>query len=283
MKNSPSQIISASRRTDIPAFHGDWFHQQITQGFVDVPNPFSNKSYRISLKPDDIGAIVFWSKNYKPFIPTLNKIGSLYKHRFLFHFTINGFHDRAKQMFEPNTPDFQTAIQNAMYLSEHYGKETVLWRFDPIILSTITPAEERIVTFEKLTEKLEGIVTRCHVSFVDLYGKVQRRFNILERHNEIRFYRPQFFEQVDIARQINAIAENHGISVFSCCENNIAEAAGISKGHCIDIDLLQQLYPEIRFTRQLKPTRNECACFASRDIGTYNTCQHHCLYCYANN
>ncbi len=283
MKNSSGQIISASRRTDIPAFHGDWFHQQIVRGFVDVPNPFSNKTYRISLKPDDISAIVFWSKDYKAFIPTLNKIGSLYEHRFLFHFTINGFHDRAKQLFEPNTPDVQATIQTAVFLSQNYGKETVQWRFDPIILSSITPAEERIAAFATLAAKLEGVVTRCHVSFVDLYGKVQRRFNKLERSDDIRFYQPQFFEQVDIARQINAIAENHGIRVFTCCENSLAEAASIIKGHCIDTELLQQLYPEIQFTGQLKPTRKECGCYASHDIGTYNTCQHHCLYCYANN
>ncbi|MBN2601283.1 MAG: DUF1848 domain-containing protein, partial [Candidatus Marinimicrobia bacterium] len=276
------QIISASRRTDIPSFYGDWFYQQIIRGFVDVPSPFSNKISRISLKPDEVDAIVFWSKEYKPFIPILKKIESLYEHHFLFHFTINGFQGDAKQLFEPNTPDFQSVFRTATFLSEHYGKESVLWRFDPIILSSITPADERIKTFAFLAGKLEGIVARCYVSFVDLYGKVQRRFKKHEQNNAVHFYRPQLSEQVEISRQINTIASNHGIRVFCCCENNIADFSGISRGHCIDTELLQRLYPETRFRHHLKPTRKECGCYASRDIGTYNTCQHHCLYCYAN-
>ena len=100
MKISPGQIISASRRTDIPAFYGDWFYKQIQQGFVDVPNPFSNRTYRVSLEPEKVSAIVFWSKHYNPFIPILKKIETIYKRRFLFHLTINGFQNRAKQLFE---------------------------------------------------------------------------------------------------------------------------------------------------------------------------------------
>jgi len=283
MSDNHGQILSASRRTDIPAFHGDWFYQQLVRGFVDVPNPFSNKTYRISLKPDDVDAFVFWSKDYKPFIPILKKIESLYKHHFLFHFTINGFQNDAKQLFEPNTPDFQTSLRIATYLSEHYGKESVLWRFDPIILSSITPADEQIDVFATLARELDGIVTRCYISFVDLYGKVKHRFEKLELNNEVRFHQPLLSEQVEISRQINKVASNHGIRVFTCCENAIAEVSGISRGHCIDTELLQRLYPETKFTNQLKPTRKECGCYASYDIGTYNTCQHHCLYCYANN
>jgi len=247
-----------------------------------VPNPFSNRTYRVSLEPEEVNAIVFWSKDYNPFISILKKIEPIYKHRFLFHLTINGFQNRAKQLFEPNTPDFQTAIQSAIYLAEHYSKESVLWRFDPIILSTITPNSERIKAFEYLAGKLEGVVTRCYISFVDLYGKVRRRFEKLEQATDIRFYRPQFSEQVEIVRQLNKIASNHEIRLFTCCENSIAEAAGISKGHCIDSELLKHLYPEIQFTNQFKPTRKECGCYASRDIGRYDSCRHHCLYCYAN-
>jgi hypothetical protein len=33
-------IISASRRTDIPAFHGDWFMTRIREGFFPRGNPF---------------------------------------------------------------------------------------------------------------------------------------------------------------------------------------------------------------------------------------------------
>lgn len=277
----PAQIISASRREDIPAFQGDWLLRQIHTGYADVPNPFSKKTYRVSLKSDDVGAIVFWSKNYSPFFPTLEKINSLYDHRFLFHFTINGFQGRAKELFEPHIPDWQTAVQCAAILSSRYGQATVLWRFDPIIFSSVTPAAERLAAFAALAGNLEGVVRRCYISFVDLYGKVRRRFARVTAEHQIAFQTPHFEEQVDFANRLKQIAARHDIGLFTCCENDIADAVGISRGHCIDVNLLQRLYPEIDFTTAIRPTRRECGCYSSRDIGTYNRCRHRCLYCYA--
>lgn len=281
MPSRPAQIVSASRRCDIPALQSDWLLQQIHTGYVDVPNPFSKKTYRVSLHPDEVGAFVFWSKNFAPFLPTLAKINTLYENRFLFHFTINGLQGRAKELIEPRIPDWQTAVQTAAMLSSTYGPATVLWRFDPIIFSSITPKEERLAAFTALADKLDGVVSRCYISFVDLYGKVRRRFVRMTAENQIIFQTPRFEEQVDFARRLKQIAARHAISLFTCCENDIADTAGITRGHCVDANLLQQLYPEIDFTTAIGPTRRECGCYFSRDIGTYNRCRHRCLYCYA--
>ncbi|MCG2715202.1 MAG: DUF1848 domain-containing protein [Candidatus Marinimicrobia bacterium] len=279
---SPPIIISASRRTDIPAFYCDWFYQRVQQGFVDVTNPFSKNTYRVSLKPDDVSAIVFWSKDYRPFLSILKKNEPVYKNHFLFHFTITGYQERAKLLFEPNAPDFPDAIQTAKYLSDRYGMETVLWRFDPVIFSGISSYEERLNTFRRLAEELEGIVSRCYISFVDLYGKVQRRFDRLSKVHSVNFIKPTIGEQVEFARELAVIANDYGIEIYTCCEDDVARASGVSKGHCIDAELLQRLYPDRQFTDEIKPTRRGCGCFASKDIGSYNTCWHHCLYCYAN-
>lgn len=277
----PAQIVSASRREDIPASQGDWLLRQIHAGYVDVPNPFSKKTCRVSLQPADVGAIVFWSKNYSPFFPTLEKINSLYDHRFLFHFTINGFQGPAKELFEPNIPNWQIAVQAAAMLSSTYGPETVLWRFDPIIFSSITPTAERLTAFATLAANLDGVVRRCYISFVDLYGKVRRRFARVTEEHQIAFPIPRFEDQVNFVRRLKQIASQHSIRLFTCCENDIADAGGITRGHCVDARLLQRLYPDIAFTTEIRPTRRECGCYFSRDIGTYNRCRHRCLYCYA--
>ncbi len=282
MPTSPPIIISASRRTDIPAFFGDWFYQRVQQGFVDVPNPFSKNTYRVSLKAEDVSAIVFWSKDYRPFLPIIEKIEVVYRNRFLFHFTINAYWEQSKLLFEPNAPDFPDAIQNAKCLSDRYGAETVLWRFDPVIFSGISSCEERLNAFRQLVEALEGVVSRCYISFVDLYGKVQRRFEHLSKVHSVNFIKPTIGEQIEFAGELAVIARNHGIEIYTCCENDVARAPGVSKGHCIDAELLQRLYPDRQFTDEIKPTRKGCGCYASRDIGTYNSCRHHCLYCYAN-
>ncbi len=249
---------------------------------MDVPNPFSKNTYRVSLKPEDVSAIVFWSKDYCPFLPILEKVEAIYQNCFLFHFTITGYQERAKLLFEPNAPDFPDAIQTAKYLSDRYGTETVLWRFDPVIFSGISSYEERLNTFRQLAEELEGIVSRCYISFVDLYGKVQRRFDRLSKVHSVNFIKPAIGEQIEFAGELAVIANDYGIEIYTCCEDDVARAPGVSKGHCIDAELLQRLYPDRQFTDEIKPTRKECGCFASKDIGSYNTCRHHCIYCYAN-
>jgi DNA repair photolyase len=276
-------IISASRRTDIPAFYGDWFYQMVQQGYVEVSNPFSGKPTRISLDPDKVSAIVFWSKNYQPFLDILKQIESRYQHRFLFHFTINGFQNNAKKLFEPKTPEFKTAVETARHLANRYGKEKVIWRFDPIIFSNLTPASERLDTFAQIAQMLEQTVSRCYISFVDLYKKVKRNFEKLTRQENLQFFKPSLIEQVQFTRELASLAARHGIEVMTCCEDEIATAAGITRGHCIDAKLLQKLYPDQQFSTELRPTRKGCGCYASSDIGTYNTCQHRCIYCYANN
>lgn len=46
-------IISASRRTDIPRFHSDWFLNRVRTGYVDVRNPLSpGQVSRYSLSRD---------------------------------------------------------------------------------------------------------------------------------------------------------------------------------------------------------------------------------------
>jgi hypothetical protein len=55
-----SRVISASRRTDIPAFYSDWLVNRLQAGYVYVKNPFSQRVSRVSLKPEDVSAIFFW-------------------------------------------------------------------------------------------------------------------------------------------------------------------------------------------------------------------------------
>src|SRR5690242_11816435 len=91
-------IISASRRTDIPAFYADWFRNRLKDGWCEVRNPFSSQRYAVSLAQRDVIGWVFWSRNYMPFLPTLMDLHNRGQ-RFLCHFTINGL----PRILEPNT------------------------------------------------------------------------------------------------------------------------------------------------------------------------------------
>ena len=59
-------IISASRRTDIPAFHYDWLQKALKNEIVTISNPmYKGSKTNISLRPEDVHSIVLWSKNFK--------------------------------------------------------------------------------------------------------------------------------------------------------------------------------------------------------------------------
>ncbi|HKO08209.1 MAG TPA: DUF1848 family protein, partial [Alphaproteobacteria bacterium] len=44
-------IVSASYRTDIPAFYARWFLRRMHAGSCRVANPYSGGSYTVSLAP----------------------------------------------------------------------------------------------------------------------------------------------------------------------------------------------------------------------------------------
>ena len=57
-------VISASRRTDIPAFYMEWFMNRLRAGYVEWVNPFNGTGRYYSFEKTRV--IVFWSKNPRP-------------------------------------------------------------------------------------------------------------------------------------------------------------------------------------------------------------------------
>ncbi len=269
-------IISASRRTDIPAFHTDWFVNALIQRKLSYREPFSGAMRNVSLKPEEIHSIVFWSRDYSKLIPRLPCIKEM-GYCFSFHLTITG-HPR---IFDRNVIDVEDAIEQAKTLARLSSPDHVFWRYDPLIISDITEGDHLIERFASLAQKLKGITNRCYLSFAQYYGKVKRNLQRLERETGIRCYDPPLEKKLSIAKRISEIAAENGMRVYSCCCDYLV-GGRIEKAHCIDGDLLRQLFPERSLIGKGRPTRKGCGCFESRDIGTYNTCSHGCVYCYAN-
>lgn len=274
-KKAPT-IISASRRTDIPAFHTDWFVNALTQRILSYREPFSGTMRSVSLRPERIHSIVFWSRDYSKLIPRLSLIEAM-GYCFCFHFTITGY----PRIFDRNVIDAEDAIEQAKVLARLSSPDHVLWRFDPLIISDISDGNHLISQFTSLAQKLKGVTNRCYISFVQFYGRVKRNLQRLERETSVRCYDPPVEEKLSIARKISEIAAENGMRLFSCCCDYLVGDL-IEKAHCIDGNLLRQLFPGKPLIGSVRPTRKGCGCFASQDIGTYNTCSHGCIYCYAN-
>jgi len=269
-------VISASRRTDIPAFYSDWFMNRIRAGYVCWRNSYSDMTYTVSLRPADVGAIVFRSKNYLPLLPCLDELDSR-GYRMLFHFTITGL----PRVFEPRVPDLPRLLECARVLSDRYGPEKVLWRCDPILISSVTSAEYYLTRFEELAAGLEGLTKRCYFCFPIYYESVLRNTGRLRRETGIECYDPPRDEHLQLATALAEIAAEHGIEMLSCCGDYLV-GGRIKKAHCIDAELLHRLYPDKIGFLAAHPVREECGCAECVDIGAYDTCLHGCVYCYAN-
>ena len=269
------RIISVSRRTDIPAFYGDWFMQRLQEGYTGVVNPFGGTKYIVSLRPKDVICFVFWSKNFGPFIDNLRIIEES-GYKFYFNYTITAL----PALFE-NEVEKLSAIDALKKLSRMYSPAHINWRFDPIILSNVYDRVFYIRAFEKLASEFAGYVERCYFSFVTQYNKVKRNFRELERAKELKIIDYNEDYKVELANDLASIAARYEIRMFSCCGDYLVNGI-IKKAHCIDGGIIESLFlPDgLRYTD--KPTRKECGCTASTDIGTYDTCPHGCVYCYAN-
>lgn len=271
-----NKIISVSRRTDIPAFYGDWFMRRLEEGFVGWENPFGGQRILTSLIPEDVRALVFWSKNYRPFLPHLMSIRER-NIPAMFNYTITGL----PKVFECDLVEPEDAIASLKEISNLYSPEHINWRYDPIVITSRTDAAYHLERFRWIAEQIAGNVSRCYFSFAIMYGKVERNFKKFEQENRITASDLDNDRKLSLAVKLTDIAQEYGITMHTCCGDYLLADNRISKAHCVDGDILERLYPTCDKGSE-KPTRKECGCTESTDIGKYDTCPHGCIYCYAN-
>jgi hypothetical protein len=277
MKTKPpaKSIISASRRTDIPAFYSDWFMNRVAEGLCEIRNPFGGQIYRVSLNPEDSPVIFFWTRNPEPMFEHLPRLLELGFHIF-FHFTIIHY----PRALEEHSPDLAQSIRRCIRLSELLGSSHIIWRYDPIIFSSITPPEYHFEKFAGIAAQLKGSTHRCIFSFVDYYRKTRRRLDALSESAGIVFSDPSPAERLEFATGFSRIAEDSGINLHACCEEELL-GPGILKAHCIGLDILNENGLALDLKARAKPVREGCGCVESYDIGAYDSCLFGCKYCYA--
>ncbi|MCP4579229.1 MAG: DUF1848 domain-containing protein [Deltaproteobacteria bacterium] len=269
-------IISASRRTDIPAFYADWFMNRIREGYCTVPNPFNPKQIsRISLKPEDVDVIVFWTRYARPLLPLLNEMNDRgYRYYFLYTLMNN------PRVLDPKAPSHKRSLNTFRELSHRIGKEKVVWRYDPIVFSTITDTNFHKETYHRIAEDLKGYTTRSVISIVDIYRKVAKRLRLLENRG-IQIAEPTRTEFNNLMKYLSVSARANDMEIQTCAEKPDLSSHGISSGKCINDDLIRKVF-NLHVTSRKDPSqRAACGCVASRDIGMYDTCRFGCVYCYA--
>lgn len=263
-------IISASRRTDIPAYYGEWFMNRIAEGFLYVRNPMNyHQVSKVKLSKDVVDCIVFWTKYPAPFMKYLNKIDN---YNYYFQFTLTPY----DKSIEANLPDKEEIINTFIHLSKIIGKEKIIWRYDPIILSQELTIDYHLEKFKYLLTKLNGYTEKCIISFLDIYSNTEKNMRNLNikpiSENDMRILGTEFIK----------LAQNYDIKLESCAEKANLLDIGISHGKCIDDKLISRITNHNINISKDKNQREQCGCITSIDIGMYNTCMNNCSYCYAN-
>lgn len=271
-----TKIISVSRRTDIPAFYSEWFRKRVEVGFAGYVNPFGGQKYLVSLKPEDVLAFVFWSRNFEPFLDTLRSLDDR-GYKFYFNFTITGL----PNVFEPNVKPLDDLIRTCKELAARYSPKHINWRYDPIVISDLTPFDYHVERFADIASALEGAVERCYFSFAIFYDKVKKNLTRLRREADISTFDPGTAEKSELVARLAAVAAEYGIGLYTCCGDYLI-TDNIHKASCVDANIIGELFYGGELNVPGKPTRKECGCSASVDIGAYDTCVHGCVYCYAN-
>lgn len=263
-------IISASRRTDLPAAHADWLFRRFREGFVLVRNPMNPRQVqRVSLRPEDVDGIVFWSKNPRPMLARLDELET---YAYYFQYTLTAYGRDAEAALSSHGE----RIDTFRLLADRIGAERVIWRYDPILLTERYSPEWHVEAFRGICEALRGYTKRVTISFVDTYARNRRRLEDLG----VQQFSPEMM--TDMARELARIARANGMETVACCEDIDLAACGVGKAKCVDSELLGRI-GGIPMRMIKDPNQREhCGCAPSVDIGAYNTCPNGCVYCYAN-
>jgi DNA repair photolyase len=280
--NGDRVIISASRRTDIPAFYSEWFMNRIRAGYFVKVNPYNPKQQKqVSLLEPDVAVIVFWTKNPQPLMEHLLLLDS-YKYHYLFQFTLNHYN----RILEPGVPALQERIMTFQRLSDQIGSERVMWRYDPIIVSNLDSVDNHLERFQQIAELLKGYTHRVTISLLTLYSKVTANIKRLASEQTLHLIDLRSDEQRDqlnrLVHGLRFIAEEYGLAIYSCSEKLNLLDYNILPGSCIDSQLINKIFNLNLMNAKDKYQRLECRCAPSIDMGHYDTCQFGCAYCYAN-
>ena len=268
-------IISASYKTDIPAFYGEWFRNRLDAGFCKMVNPYNKKQRQtVSLRKDDVDGFIFWTKNLTPFVEVLDEV-----HRrgypFIVQYTINGY----PRELEARVVDAAKSVENFLQASERYGPRTIVWRYDTIIFSSLTDLDFHRKNFADIASKLSGATDEVVVSFMQLYKKTRLNLNKAASEGNFDWNDPAIESKRELLGELVQIAAQNDIQLSICTQPEL-RVPGAGEASCIDAERLMNVAGR-RFRSKVKGVRVGCACYESKDIGDYDTCPHGCVYCYA--
>ncbi len=264
-------IVSASYKTDIPAFYGPWFLNRLNAGHCRMVNPYGGQTHRIDLTRPAVDGFVFWTKNLGPFFDGLDRVSGA-GFPFIVQYSVTGL----PMALERSVPDWRLAVDHMTRVRDRWGPRAAVWRFDPVAVTDATPLSWQRETFARLADALRGVTDEVVLSFLQPYRKTAR--NMAAAY--IGWRDPEPEEKREFLADLAGIAAAAGVVPTLCTQPDLAGIAGVGAARCVDAARLSDVAGRALAVRE-KGNRPGCFCAESRDIGAYDSCPHGCVYCYA--
>ena len=266
-------IVSASYRTDIPAYYSDWLMRRLSKGYVLVASPYGGPPYRVSLRPGEATAIQLWSRNMGPLMARLDDIAA--RLPFAVTFTLTGY----PRALERATLPADRAIAQMREIAGRFGGRVLVWRYDPVVLSELTPPDWHRAQVARLAAALAGVADEATFSFLQPYAKSARQLDAAARRHGFSWRDPPDDEKRALLGELAAIAGAQGMRPTLCAQPHLLSPGLAAACWIVAVRLSDTAGREIAAPE--KGNRPGCACALSRDIGAYDSCAQGCAYCYA--
>jgi hypothetical protein len=266
-------IVSASYRTDIPAFYASWFLKRLGSGDCRVVNPYGGAAYEVSLAPEAVDGFVLWTRNMAPLMPHLDAVRRVAP--FIVQFTLTGY----PRAIEASVINVDAAVGQLRELRRRFGPRVAVWRYDPIVFTAELDGAAHEARFAALAQALKGSVDEVVLSVVHPYQKTRRNLDRAARHHGFEWRDPAVEEKQHLLGRLAAIARDSGLAPTLCSQPELL-APGLGEARCIDAERLADV-AQHPIAARTGGNRPGCRCALSRDIGAYDTCPHGCVYCYA--
>ena len=270
-------IVSASYRTDIPAFYAGWFLRRLRAGFCRVVNPYGGGDYEVSLRPGAVDGFVLWSRNLRPLLPDLDAVRRIAP--FVVQFTVTGY----PRVLETSVINVSDAVDQLREVRRRFGKRAAVWRYDPIVFTDGLDAAAHMAGFAALARALKGTVDEVVLSVMHPYKKTRRNLDRAVSRSGIAWRDPPAEEKRALLQRLAAIAHEEGMAPNLCSQPELLQLEsdiGLGEASCIDAARLGDV-AQRPVAAPTSGNRPGCRCALSRDIGAYDTCPHGCVYCYA--
>ena len=247
---------------------------RLRAGFCKMVNPYNRRVIRVPLSLDSVDGIVFWTKNVGPFLKHLPEIHER-GYPFILQHTINGY----PRILEQAVVDATKSVEYLKRVTDTFGPNICVWRYDTIVNSSLTPREFHVDSFSRIAKSLEGVTHEVVISFAHFYKKTLRNMKLAAEEHDFSWSDPPDEWKLNLVVELAAIAKAYGIQLNLCSQPQFI-MPGTGEARCVDAKRIMQVSGKF-IKAGLKGNRKECGCFESRDIGEYDTCPHGCVYCYA--